>query len=112
MHGGVEWVCLHDSDVAVLGNVVRHMDGVALGVRLVDVHHLGVEGENLSLISGNYQLVHLPIRLVGGEVNVLKVLGQSKNVVEKKENKSKISRHHVLACAGSFCLGGLGCFLL
>ena len=96
MDGGVEWVCLHDSDVAVLGNVVRHMDGVALGVRLVDVHHLGVEGENLSLISGNYQLVHLPIRLVGGEVNVLKVWRKSKDAVEKKESKDKIGSHHDL----------------
>ena len=41
MHGRVEWVRLHDGDVAVLGNVVGNMDGVALRVGLVDVHHLG-----------------------------------------------------------------------
>ena len=41
MHGRVEWVRLHDGDVAVLGNVVGNVDGVALWVGLVDVHHLG-----------------------------------------------------------------------
>ena len=44
VHGGVEWVCLHDSDVAVLGNVVSNVDCVALRVGLVDLHHLQVEG--------------------------------------------------------------------
>ena len=43
MHGGVEGVRLHDGDVAVLGDVVRHVDRVALRVCLVDVHHLQEE---------------------------------------------------------------------
>ena len=40
VHGGVEGVALHDSDVAVLGDVVGNVDGIALRVSLVDVNHL------------------------------------------------------------------------
>ena len=46
VNGGVERVRLHDGDVAVLGDVVRHVDRVALRVRLVDVHHLQEEGSS------------------------------------------------------------------
>ena len=46
VHSGVERVRLHDGDVAVLGDVVRHVDRVALRVRLVDVHHLQEEGSS------------------------------------------------------------------
>ena len=38
VHSGVERVRLHDGDVAVLGDVVRHVDRVALRVCLVDFH--------------------------------------------------------------------------
>ena len=40
VHSGVEGVALHDSDVAVLGDVVGNVDGIALRVSLVDVNHL------------------------------------------------------------------------
>ena len=59
----------------------------------------------MSLIAGNYQLLHLSVRLVGGKVNVLKVLGQSKDAVEKKESESKISPNHDLAGADGWVVG-------